>query len=352
MKHKWTALWLTLALFFTLLAGCEALQPPTQSQGTAPSPGETLTVHFIDVGQADAALLLCGGETMLIDGGNAEDSSLLVSYLEDLGVEHLDYVVCSHAHEDHVGGLSGPLNTCTAGAVWSPVSEYSSKAFGKFVQYAEAQGLSPVCPEVDSTYNLGDALITVLGPREDYSDTNNTSIVLRVDFGETSFLFTGDMEQSAEADLVDAGCNLKATVLKVGHHGSDTSSSYRFLREVLPEYAVISVGTGNSYGHPNDEILSRLYDEGAAVYRTDLLGSIVAVSDGTTVNFTTGTGGGPDLGQGSGTSSAAHYIGNRNSQVFHLETCSSLPSEQNRVEFSSRSDAVAQGYKPCGTCKP
>ena len=227
-----------------------------------------------------AVLLLCGGETMLIDGGNAEDSSLLVSYLEDLGVEHLDYVVCSHAHEDHVGGLSGPLNTCTAGAVWSPVSEYSSKAFGKFVQYAEAQGLSPVCPEVDSTYNLGDALITVLGHREDSSDTNNTSIVLRIDCGETSFLFTGDMETGAEADLLDSGADVRATVLKVGHHGSDTSTSYRFLREIMPEYAVISVGEGNKYGHPSEEVLSRFRDAGAQVYRTDIQGHIVAKSDG------------------------------------------------------------------------
>ena len=350
MKHKVTALGLTLALLCTLLTGCEFLQPPPPAQGgTAPAPGETLTVHFIDVGQADSALLLCGGESMLIDGGNAEDSSLVVSYLADLGVERLDYVVCTHAHEDHVGGLSGPLNTCTAGAVWSPVREYSSKAFGNFIQYTQAQGLEPVCPPVDSTYSLGDAAVTVLGPREDYSDTNNTSIVLRVDFGETSFLFTGDMEQSAEADLIDAGCDLRATVLKVGHHGSDTSSSYRFLREVLPEYAVISVGTGNTYGHPSADTLSRLYDEGAQVYRTDLLGTIVAVSDGTSVTFTTGTGGGPDLGPGSG---GERYIGNRNSQVFHLETCSNLPSEQNRVEFDSRSEAIAQGYKPCGTCKP
>lgn len=352
MRHKFCK-WLALTLLCILLAGCEApsASSPPPAETTPPS-GETLTVHFIDVGQADSALLLCGGESMLIDGGNVEDSSLVVSYLSGLGVEHLDYVVCTHAHEDHVGGLSGPLNTCTAGAVWSPVTTYSSKAFGNFVQSTQAQGLEPVCPPVDASYSLGDASVTVLGPRKDYSDTNNTSLILRVDFGQTSFLFTGDMEQSAEADLIDAGCDLQATVLKVGHHGSDTSSSYRFLREVLPKYAVISVGTGNSYGHPSDDVLSRLFDEGAAVYRTDQLGSIVAVSDGVSVSFTTATGGGPEAGRGQETSSGVHYIGNRNSQVFHLETCSNLPSEQNRTEFDSRSDAVAQGYRPCGTCKP
>ena len=246
-----------------------------------------LVVHYIDVGQADSILLECEGQTMLIDGGNVEDSSLVVSYLKEQGIEYLDYVICTHAHEDHVGGLSGPLNTCAVGQVFSPVTEYDSEAFRNFLKYTYAQELEITVPEADGSFLLGEACVTVLGPRKDYDDTNNTSIVLRVDHGENSFLFTGDMEAAAEADLLAAGCDLDVDVLKVGHHGSNTSSSYVFLRQVMPEYGVISCGAGNSYGHPHGEVTSRLYDAGVTVYRTDEQGTIIVTSDGKELGFTT-----------------------------------------------------------------
>ena len=345
MKRRLSALLLALLPLF--LSAC-AYAPGAATPASVPD-GE-LAVHFIDVGQADSALLLCGGQAMLIDGGNAQDSSRVVSYLEDQGVDTLAYVVCTHAHEDHVGGLSGPLNTCAAAQVFSPVREYDSKAFRDFVRYTEAQGLTPAAPSPDETFSLGGAVVTVLGPRRDYDDTNNTSIVLRVDFGETSFLFTGDMERDAEADLLSDGCDVSCTVLKVGHHGSSTSTSYPFLRAAMPEYAVISVGEDNSYGHPHEETLSRLYDAGCTVYRTDRLGTVVAVSDGTDVSFLTERSGSPETGRGDTSGSA--YIGNRNSQVFHRETCANLPAEQNRVTFDSREAAVSAGYRPCGGCNP
>ena len=309
-----------------------------------------LNVHFIDVGQADAALLTCGGQAMLIDGGNVDDSSLVVSYLENQGISHLDYVLCTHAHEDHVGGLSGPLNTCTVSHVLAPVTEYDSKAFEDFSKYTQAQGLSIEVPTPGDTFSLGQAQVTILGPVKEYEDTNNTSIVLRVDYGQTSFLFTGDMERQAEEDLLQAGCQLEATVLKVGHHGSDTSTSYPFLRAVMPQYAVISVGAGNSYGHPSEDTLSRLSDADVTVYRTDQQGTVVAYSDGTQVTFQTGK----EVAPSPGRTEAAEqvYIGNTNSHVFHLETCSSLPAEQNQIVFDSRDAAVEAGYTPCSRCKP
>jgi competence protein ComEC len=141
MKRRLSALLLALLPLF--LSAC-AYAPGAATPASVPD-GE-LAVHFIDVGQADSALLLCGGQAMLIDGGNAQDSSRVVSYLEDQGVDTLDYVVCTHAHEDHVGGLSGPLNTCAAAQVFSPVREYDSKAFRDFVRYTEAQGLTPTRP--------------------------------------------------------------------------------------------------------------------------------------------------------------------------------------------------------------
>ena len=366
--RKKTGVFLSVLLILLALCGCipetgtpastptpaptsASASPSTPAPASAqPVSGDGLTVHFIDVGQADCALLECAGQTMLIDGGNAEDSSLVVSYLKGQSVEYLDYVVCTHAHEDHVGGLSGPLNTCTVGQVFAPVTQYDSKVFSNFVKYTEQQGLEITVPQADSTFPLGGAQVTVLGPRREYEDTNNTSIVLRVDYGETSFLFTGDMESAAEQDLLADGCDLDATVLKVGHHGSSTSSSYVFLREVMPTYAVISVGRDNSYGHPHEEVMSRLYDAQVTVYRTDEQGTVVAFSDGETVTFTTEKNAAPTPGRDEAEQQA--YIGNLNSHVFHRESCTSLPAEHNRVYFDSRDAAVAAGYTPCGRCDP
>ena len=207
MKRRIAPL-LALLCLLVSLTGCDLLAPPSGGASSVPD-GSTLAVHFIDVGQADSALLVCGEDTMLIDGGNVADSSLVVSYLDQQGIDQLDYVVCTHAHEDHVGGLSGPLNTCTASHVLSPVTEYDSKAFGDFVKYTEAQGLEPEIPAPGDTFALGEAQVTVLGPVAEYSETNNTSIVLRVDFGTTSFLFTGDMETKAEKDLLEQGGSVR-----------------------------------------------------------------------------------------------------------------------------------------------
>lgn len=261
--------------------------PASTQSAIAAQTDDTIEVHFIDVGQADSAFVRCGEETMLIDGGNVADSSLVVSYLQQQNVETLDYIICTHAHEDHVGGLSGALNAFSVQHVLCSTTDYDSKAFQNFKKYTQEQGLSIEVPQPGDQFSLGDAPVTILGPVEDYGETNNMSIVLRIDFGQTSFLFTGDMESAAERDLVDSGADLSATLLKVGHHGSDTSSSYVFLREVMPRYAVISVGKNNSYGHPGSETLSRLRDVGAEVFRTDESGHVIAVSDGQDISITT-----------------------------------------------------------------
>ena len=255
--------------------------PAASQTGTTPSDGQdaAFQMHFIDVGQALSVLVECDGQFMLYDGGNVDDGSLVVSYLQSQGVEQLEYVFCSHAHEDHVGGLAAALAYFPACHVYSPVTEASTKCFKDFVKYTQQQNLQVEVPAAGTQWALGSATVTMLGPVAQYEDTNDTSIVLRIDYGATSFLLTGDMEADAERDLVNSGANLKVDVLQVGHHGSSTSTSYVFLNAVLPEMGIISCGVNNKYGHPHEETLSILRDAGVGVYRTDLLGTITVSSD-------------------------------------------------------------------------
>lgn len=288
-----------LCLALLLMAGCGA-SPATATPAPAASParmsaspptelpeaGSSFSVHFIDVGQADAALVECDGHYMLVDGGNRGDSDVIYTVLKKAGADKLDIVVASHAHEDHIGGLPGAFNYATAELTLCPVTDYDSGIFETFKEYAEDKGGGLTVPEAGDKYALGSAEVEILGLNAG-EDTNNTSIVLMIRYGETSFLFTGDAEREAEQALLDSGAELKADVLKLGHHGSDTSTSYPFLREVMPEYAVISVGEGNSYEHPEEGTLSRLRDADCKILRTDLNGDIIISSDGEELTVTT-----------------------------------------------------------------
>lgn len=350
-QFKRFLLWLVLALMLCCLLGaCTRSEMPSSTSLGADS---SLEVHFIDVGQADATLILCDEQAMLIDGGNVEDSDLIVAYLQKLEVSYLDYVVCTHAHEDHVGGLSGALHYAEAGQVFCPVTSYDSTAFENFANAVSAQDLELCQPEVGEIRSLGSATWQILGPQRAYENTNDTSIALRLVYGQTSFLFTGDAEWEAEHDIVEARYDLSSTVLQVGHHGSDTSSAYVFLREVMPAYAVISVGQDNSYGHPSEATLSRLRDVGATVYRTDLQGDILCISDGEEVYFETARKpyASTNPTQVEPQDSSAIYVGNVKSLKFHRDTCSNLPVEKNRV-YLTKAQALEEGYSPCGNCNP
>ena len=241
-------------------------------------------IHFIDVGQADAALINCDDHYMLIDGGNKADSNIIYSVLKKANVQKLDIVVGTHAHEDHIGGLPGAFNYTSADITLCPVKSYDSNAFDDFAKYANQKGGGITVPKKGDTYSLGSATVQILGVNGG-NETNDTSIVLRIEYGETSFLFTGDAEREAEQVILNSGTDLNATVLKVGHHGSDTSTTYPFLREIMPKYAVISVGSGNSYGHPSEDTLSRLRDADVKVFRTDLQGDVYCTSDGKDVSL-------------------------------------------------------------------
>lgn len=347
MKKKLFSLFLILSL---LLCGCAEAPQPTAA--TVPPSGDGLMVHFVDVGQADCILIECGSEFAIIDGGNKDDGQLVVSYLEQQGVQELSAVICTHAHEDHVGGLPSVLSVYPTAAVYAPTRTYSSNIFDDFLYYTDQQRLDVTIPAPGDTLTVGDAVLTVLGPVQSYAETNDTSIVVRLDYGETSFLFTGDMEVAAENDMLDYWSGnsdiFHVDVLKVGHHGSDTSTGYRFLYEVDPTYGVIPVGKDNSYGHPHAEPLSRLRDAGVTLLRTDELGHILAVSDGKEITFTWGN----QTAQPEAVEPAEPqvFIGNKNSKKLHSEDCGSLPGENNRVYFDSYQQAIAEGYEPHGTC--
>ncbi len=274
---------LAILLLLVLLAGC--------TPSSAPSVSETqyLTIHYIDVGQADCALLVCGDAAMLIDGGNAADSLTVVRYLQSKGIEDLDLVVGTHAHEDHIGGLSGVLHNFDADTIWISKFTYSNSVTTAFQEAAAKQGTPITEVSLGETYQLGEAEITVLGPvRYDYDDINNLSLVLMVEFGETRFLFTGDMETDAEAHMLDywgEDFDWHANVLKVGHHGSYSSSGYRLLREVAPTWGIIPCGLKNDYGHPHESTLSRLRDAEVSIFRMDHSGTVIASTDGKALSF-------------------------------------------------------------------
>lgn len=343
MKKRWLALLLALSL---LLSGCVIeISVPQETV-----PGEGLTIHFIDVGQADCALLACDGEYMLIDGGNRDDGQLVVSYLQQQGVEELKAVVCTHAHEDHVGGLPSVLAVYPTQAVYAPTNTYASKVFDSFLYYTDQQRLSVTIPAPGDELTLGGAILTVLGPVKSYPDANNTSIVLKAVYGNTSFLFTGDMETQAETDMLDyweGRMDFDCDVLKVGHHGSSTSTSYRLLHEVTPAHGVISVGEGNDYGHPHKEPLSRLKQAGVVILRTDQLGHVIAESDGETISFTWEN---QNAQPEDVIPADSRFIGNKNSKKFHAPGCANLPTEKNQVIFDSYQAAIDAGYSPCGSC--
>lgn len=247
---------------------------------------ERLEVTFIDVGQADSILLENEGHYMLIDAGNNEDGPKLVSYFKNQNISNFDYVIGTHPHEDHIGGLDDVIENFNIETFYMPDVITTTKTFEDVLDALGEKNMSLSIPKTNATFKLGDATVKVLyvGTEEE-SDLNNTSIVLKVTYQNISFLFTGDASTKVEEQLSKS--DLQSTVLKVGHHGSSTATNEEFLNTVNPQYAVISVGVDNQYEHPHTTVLNTLASHNITTYRTDQDGTIKMITDGTNIEINT-----------------------------------------------------------------
>lgn len=329
-----------------------------------------MTVHFLDVGQGSAVLVESNGHFMLIDGGDREASSKVVSYLKKQGVKKLDLVVVSHYDSDHLNGVVGALNVFKVGNVIAPDYTADSRVYQSFVSILKEKNLQRITPEPGEQYKIGKAKFTILAPNQkEYSDENNYSVAIRLVNGKNRFVITGDAEKESEYEMLENGQSLSCDVYMAGHHGSANSSSQQFLQAMDPAYTVISAGEDNNYGHPSQETMARLKAAGCKVFRTDEQGTVVAVSNGKKITWNQKPsstwayrefGSSTSIAGSSGSKKTespqekeeGNYIGNRNSKKFHRNTCSGLPDEKNRVYFESVQEAEAAGYDSCGLCRP
>jgi competence protein ComEC len=287
IKKRYTAtqrsFWMTL-----LAVGMVLAVYYIQSQRAEENlPDGEIRVCFIDIGQGDSILVYSHDNAVLIDGGEYSSRAKLLSFLKAAGIKSLDYVVATHPHSDHIGALSPVMLAYPVGGLLMPDATANTVAFEKLLSAAEDKNIPITVPSPGDVYTAGLINLTVLAPNSKYYEsTNNYSIVLRMVFGETSFLFTGDAEWISEKEMLDSKVNLRANVLKAGHHGSSTSTTADFLDAVRPVAVVISCATGNDYGHPHRETLAKLADRnGIAVYRTDQLGDIIMDTDGQSIRL-------------------------------------------------------------------
>jgi len=272
----------------------EAPSVPASAPATAED-GATLRVHILDVGQADCILIQGPEKTMVIDGGESENGPGIVQYLQDQGVEKIDYYLNTHPHADHMGGITQVMKAIPTGEFFHhPVPEQytpTTRGYQKLMQYLADNKIKTTSLGPGDTLDLGGgAVIAYLAPLEEYDDMNNNSLVGRLTFGNRAFLFTGDAEKKSENAILKSGAELSADVYSVPHHGSNTGVTQAFLDAVGPEYATISVGKNNDYGHPHQETLEKLAAAGVPCLRTDLLGDIVIATDGDSLEITTDRG--------------------------------------------------------------
>ena len=349
---------------------------------------EPMEVHFIDVGEADSTLIICGEDAMLIDAGTPDMGTAVRLYMKKQNVSRLKYLLLTHSDKDHIGGAASVISNVPIDNLFMCRYEKDNEVYLNLINEINYKNMTWTTPDVGTELTLGDANITVIAPNREYDNPNDSSIGVIIRHGEDSFIFTGDAETPAEEDIVNNGLDLSADVYKAGHHGSRTASSDAFLDKINPEYAIISCETDNKYGHPHFEVLEKFKNRGIKLYRTDKQGTIIAYSDGKDITFNidpsedwepgtivesdesastqvkeafaeaslappeeTGTRAIPEVEE----KPEITYVLNTNTKRFHYPSCDSVNDmkEKNKQEVTlSRDELIEQGYKPCGRCKP
>lgn len=377
--NKWSMLY--IVCFFLLLASCSPTTPAVESpvtpetidqittdpipeqRETDPTPEEPappttptglMTVHFIDVGQGDAILIQTPSQNVLIDGG--ERGNTVIDYLKKQSVKNLDLVIGTHPHSDHIGGLINVLQTIPVKEVIDPGVVHTTKTFEDYLTLIDEKDVVFTEGRAGMSRDLGDgATLQVLHPSSPPgSHLNDASIVTKITFGQVSFMLSGDAEESSEKEILNRGYNLRSTILKVGHHGSRTSTTSSILNAVSPEVAVIMAGKGNTYGHPHDDTLAKLDNAGVKIYRTDVHGTIVITTDGQRYEVNVKEAYQYNPPKEPEPASRNQYVGSVKSDKYHYPECIHAKniSTGNEISFSTVQDARSAGYDPCGVCRP
>lgn len=247
------------------------------------NPTSKLKISFLDVGQADSILLENNGEYMLIDAGNNEDGPKLVKYFHELGVQNFAYVIATHAHEDHIGGMDDIINNFSIQTFYMPDDITTTKTFEDVLDALENKRITFQTPELDGTFHFAESKFEVIYIEKNAKDLNDSSLILKMTYGNNTFLFMGDATSKVEPKIIEK--EIKSDVLKIGHHGSKYSSSQALLDKVSPQYAIISVGADNNYHHPHQNTMKKLDAMAIKTYRTDRDGTIILTTDGTNITF-------------------------------------------------------------------
>ncbi len=337
--RKFLLLYIVL-IIGVFLAACELDTAMSEEDYT-----DKLVVHFIDVGQGDSTLIeFPNGEVSLIDAGTRNNGKKVVEYLKEQGIKKIDYLIATHPHEDHIGGLPEIVRAFEIDKVYMPDKTANTRIFEELLEEIKAKDLKiNIAKGGDIILDTGNLKYTILAPNmDDYDNTNNFSIVTKIEYKNNSFIITGDAERESEIEMLNGNYNLKANVLKVGHHGSSTSSIDEFIDAVDPEYFIISLGKDNTYGHPHKEVINKFKKTGSEILRTDELGNIVFVSNGDEISQ-------ENLNRKSNINKG-YYIGNKNTKIVHTNDCSLLPNEENQIKFDSLDEAIKSGYKPHEKC--
>lgn len=274
-----------IAVIVAVITALASSETDGSVQNVESNPESNFQVHYIDVGQGDCSLVVCDGETLLIDAGENGHETEVINYLHSLGIEKLDYIIATHQHSDHIGGLPEVIEEFGMDNIIMPrLTEEqtpTNKTYKRFLEAVQNSDAKVIASKVGASYTLGSATFDIFGPvTDDAEDINNMSVITKVTYGENAFLFTGDAETEEEKEVVETGADLDCDVLNVGHHGSYTSSCKDFLNAATPEICVISCGADNDYGHPHDKALNRIKKHTDEIYRTDICGSIIIASDG------------------------------------------------------------------------